>query len=280
MRSHERTLLSSLGFADKDKASPLHDLACQFLAEPEQHALILASVVKRHPEWLRADADPCAVAKERTIYKDLADKNGRMVQRDFQASGSVTSLAVPVTPARTEVPISKGEGQYKTTIGFIDVVLPFYVHYDFHGGGREKYSNECHDVMWSGRGRCEASGRSCDEWCSRCRERHRILSEQPLTLHERLSSSGKIHIEAKIERCSVGDLIRQVNLYRQYEGLGNCSRWTFQSEWLAALAFDITETDAAALRSANIHGIRLGARFNAWVEAQRAKSALAYGESF
>jgi hypothetical protein len=32
MHSHNRTLISSLGFADPDKANPVHDLACQYLS--------------------------------------------------------------------------------------------------------------------------------------------------------------------------------------------------------------------------------------------------------
>lgn len=34
--SHDRTLLSKLGFADGDRREPKHDAACRYLVEPAQ----------------------------------------------------------------------------------------------------------------------------------------------------------------------------------------------------------------------------------------------------
>jgi hypothetical protein len=84
MHSHERTLLSRLGFQDKDKANPEHDLACAYVRE-------------------------------------------RMSSDEH--------------PAECEVPISKGSGKYKTTIGFVDVLV---------------YGNECtcNTCMWDNGWRC------------------------------------------------------------------------------------------------------------------------------
>lgn len=75
--SHDRTLLASMGFADPDKREPLHDLACEYLAEPEQ-----ARRLVRFTEPEEVD---------------------------------------PVIESSLESLVQKGEGQYRTTIGFLDV---------------------------------------------------------------------------------------------------------------------------------------------------------------
>jgi hypothetical protein len=86
MGAADRSLLAKLGFADPDKRSPLHDLACQYVAQP-------------------AIADSIGLTvTEAGIASDLK----------FEASKC----------AQFECPISKGEGQYKTTVGFVDVILP------------------------------------------------------------------------------------------------------------------------------------------------------------
>lgn len=87
MGAADRTLLAKLGFADPDKRSSLHDLACQYVAQP-------------------AIAD--------SIGLTTADAHRNVFDLKFEAAAR----------AQFECPISKGEGQYKTTIGFVDVILP------------------------------------------------------------------------------------------------------------------------------------------------------------
>lgn len=99
MHSHDRTLLARLGFADSDKTNPEHDRACRYLSLPEnREALFRVARVPMKGEALEYvgndDAEePTAVAWEAE------------------------------TDAVCEFAISKGAGQYKTTIGFADVVL-------------------------------------------------------------------------------------------------------------------------------------------------------------
>lgn len=52
MHSHDRTLLSKLGFADPDKKDGRHDLACQYLAQDEI-ALKLVDLVTREKQVCR-----------------------------------------------------------------------------------------------------------------------------------------------------------------------------------------------------------------------------------
>lgn len=47
MYSHDRTkLVAQLGFQDKDKKNPRHDLACQYLTLPDVHRNLAKTIVK------------------------------------------------------------------------------------------------------------------------------------------------------------------------------------------------------------------------------------------
>ena len=89
MHAHDRTLLASLAFADKDKQDPRHDWACQYLAQE--------SVM-----W-------------------------RMIFGVLKARGDNTTDTTKIRcTVRHEVAISKGKDQYKTTIGFLDLCYEFH----------------------------------------------------------------------------------------------------------------------------------------------------------
>ena len=113
-----------------------------------------------------------------------------------------------------EVPVSKGTGQYKVTIGFVDLVV-----------------NYNHRWVDEKRG---------EEWC------------------ESLGCA----VEVKIGRVQVGDIIRQINLYREYESAG---------AWIVATVFPLAESDVTALKRSRIHHVLLGEGFEKWVAEQEAK---------
>jgi hypothetical protein len=96
--SRENTLLAKLGFADADKEDGTHDLACRFLAQENVSRKLLAAL-----EGGEGGED-----EEGEPYQLMSVD--RVVRFSFDRS-------------MVEVPISKGIGQYKTTIGFMDVVL-------------------------------------------------------------------------------------------------------------------------------------------------------------
>lgn len=64
-------------------------------------------------------------------------------------------------------------------------------------------------------------------------------------------------VEVKISRVTVGELLRQINLYRTAQ---QCSEITV----VAALRYDIDKAYNAALRDAGVVPVRLGAAFDAW----------------
>jgi len=176
MHSHDRTLLSKLGFADPDKKDRRHDLACQYLSQNER------------PLQLYAMA--------------LAGKEG------YQGTLGCERVVL-------ESMLTKGEGQYAVTIGFIDLWI--------YGSIRRKHDDgECYQ-----------------------------------------SDAGVI-VEVKILPVGVGDIIRQLKLYRAHAG-----RYVSGIGMVVVTAFDLTDTDVEALRSVGIRYAGLGEAFYEWCERQK-----------
>lgn len=93
MRAIDRTLLAALGFADKDKKDDRHTLACQYLGTSDVANAIFSGMLRKY------------IAQEESS--------------EFPS--------VRFRGPQYETVISKGEGKFKTTIGFIDVQLEFLV---------------------------------------------------------------------------------------------------------------------------------------------------------
>ena len=103
MHSHERTMLSKLGFADPDRREPLHDVACRYLAAP--------AVVRRLIRCLAIEHGP-------EPYSD----NSSYEERASQVLRKVISHRI-----NRECEIAKGMGRYRTTVGFADLTLQLEV---------------------------------------------------------------------------------------------------------------------------------------------------------
>jgi hypothetical protein len=193
--SHDRTLLASLSFGDPDKREPLHDLACEYLAEPIQ--------------------------------------SQRLVRFATTFKGDVSTVS------KSEVVISKGEGRYRSTIGFLDLMIEWEenatVPKDEHG------------------------------WATRSLAR------------------GIVVVEVKINPIGIGDLLRQIGLYREYVG-GNptpSERLRFletgeqvgQLSWVLATAYALDAGQMDTLRQSCVHCVRLGDGFTKWFEERQKRPA-------
>jgi hypothetical protein len=265
MHSHDRTLMARLGFSDPDKKDPRHDWACQYL---------------------------CQI--------DRAEKIARAVQkRTREIDGIAYSLRCleKVTTA-SEWAISKGQNQYRTTIGFIDV----RVHYDavyeaglpdalaselcaIHAGGRFK------DFFryWNGRGYSSRPPWSAeyplafgegskimgslashsgfvDVDFGGYRERVPRILAKPYSLCSHAIACVLL-VEVKVAEVPVGDLLRQLNLYWEYRAF-----WGPQhARMVVATHYPISEHDDAFLKKENIKHFRLGVDFESYV-AERERS--------
>ena len=215
MHSHDRTLLARLGFADPDKQEPLHDRACAYLAEDAQSRRIVGIFddgrAPHDSARERRNGPPCVVAaaegialSEASIYSDVR---------------------VDLDP-HLEVPLTKGEGQYATTIGYLDLLLG--------------YAITARDSGWF----CDGGVRQRSDGA------------------RRLVRGGEIIIEVKIRRPPIGDVLRQMNLYRQHSA--HYSRPV--QHYIVATTYALGKSEVDTLLREKIRHVRLGDAFRAWCE--------------
>jgi hypothetical protein len=217
MHSSDRTLLARLGFSDPDKGDNRHDLACQYFSANKKAALALVDHAYR--------------IKYQSNYNGSNFKVETYAEPDKDECG----------PVVLEYPISKGEGQYKTTIGFVDVKIPFSKHVRIVG---EQNIN----AWWP--------------------------KEEPRWVHidEVKVNNGDIYIEVKIHPVGLGDILRQVNLYKEYIS-------GYNSIWFLVTPYAISRADCASLRVADVHHVRLGDEFKRWEVEQRERQGGGSAES-
>ena len=225
--SYDRTMLARLGFADADRREPEHDLACRYVLENAERIVRLL--------WPVKEAELCTCL-------------WRTPTHGFIAHGSLTH-DVDITHARQESVLSKGHGQYKTTVGFLDAVFSYRSAMNLQGERRVLPStylsawDDAHAAM--DRGELWEQGNSPERgtWCP---EAH----------------MGHVALEIKISPVSVSEALRQIHLYREY--------MPFEYSWVLVTRFPMNSGEREVLRRHGIAHARLGDQFTAWVEQQRA----------
>ena len=262
----DRTLLASLAFADKDKKEPLHDLAGQFLLQPEIAAQLMtllnintASTTDIAEYW--QSVGNIISAKEHCPHKHKAHTQVQC-RETVRCEYDATFIG-----GRLEVPLIKGSGQYRSMIGFVDGVL----HYELAVISRAVSSEK----------RCQFDhyrddpSMASDGWIYSKRHTH------PTTKTRENYRTYAIPFEIKIHRESVGNILRQIKLYEEFIALAddaftgrdleNARRAHKDPDpplWVLAVAYDVTAAEQEAFAAEHIHCVRLGAGFDAFVAAQ------------
>lgn len=286
MHSHDRTLLASLGFADPDKKDARHDLACQYLALPDNHERLARMVA------------PSTRGGNRLIsIRDSLNESSKSGWLDCEWSVDRHEEIFTVASPTLECVISKGEGKYKTTVGFLDVVLPFSWKRMEHGrlhGWLKRHVETVLDTSnpWNGCPGYQLEDGASREYLVRrdslpegLRAAFPYQGRQLLVRRaggtytasvpqlargwfetdRECEGHGVVPVEVKIARASIGDVLRQIALYREH---------AFTSEtWILATPYALDKTDIATLRNARTTHIRLGEKFDAWVAARAEETA-------
>lgn len=139
--------------------------------------------------------------------------------------------------ADLEYHLQKGTGQYATTIGFIDVMYSFTID-------AEKTIREEFDQLHQRWRPCEPRQGIVKDYRQFC-----------------------VFVEVKIEPVSIGDVLRQMNLYAAYTKPGI----DFPKGLLVA-PWDISEPEVESLKNAGFLHMKLGSAFKEWVASNTAKA--------
>lgn len=238
--SHDRTLLAKLGFSDPDRRNALHDIACRYLIEDAQVLKLLDVAFGLHA----CKVDPYERVTNSRAYLRACDVGGHWFNQEVTVVESVTErdARTVVEERATERAVSKGSGQYKSTIGFLDGWV---------------VARRVHD---------ELARRSLRAWVS---SRGRVSAypgddlaplngpyngpDESVLYRSVIDAYCAVGIEVKIGQVPAAEILRQINLYREFVTAG---------AWVVAIHFDMRAHEKATLTDAGIHVVRLGAKFN------------------
>lgn len=256
MAATDNTLLQRLGFNDPDKKEPLHDVACRYLIQPKVAGRLIDTFYSK-PRTGRVAA-VCSLDRDSWDHKtELTTQLWRV------ASEGSLRMNFALSPGRLEAAISKGEGPYRTTVGFLDGHVPFRV---------DVTSDAVHQTV------TKIGNKTYDGFKVR-----RTTEEPGKPLVE--TTGADLFLEAKICPVSVGQILRQMNLYREYrmflchgthpQGLREvCAGFAMYSRrptgayaediWVVATAFDLSVEEVGVLNGAGLHHVRLGPAFDAY----------------
>lgn len=175
--------------------------------------------------------------------KRLRETEERLRSDALSAKKRVSDIQQKITQRGNEVPISKGKGQYKTTIGFLDAFIAGEATWSVRTVG-SRSDNNAFVATYVAYDYTEAEG----------------------NMHRLDAGMFAVAVEVKIGREDVSSILRQMLLYREHFVAPREEPIT----WVAALAFDLTQNEIDTLKREKIHTIRLGAPFEKWCEEQKA----------
>jgi hypothetical protein len=234
MHSHDRTLIARLGFSDPDKKNDQHDLACQYLALPE-NCLRLAKLLEEANAPVR-------------VEEHVAQKGAQTGYWERRPGRYTRTRNVESCQARLEVPIQKGQGQYATTIGFLDVAIYSKVR-EIRDG--EVYADVAVPQPPPSTPRVWQPTTYEEKW-------------QPF--RDEFVHDKAAYVEVKIAPAKLGETLRQIGLYRQYVHVAGL---TGHGKWVLATAYPLPAPDLETLRAEGVHHIQLGEKFLEYVTARQ-----------
>lgn len=297
MHSHNRTLIAKLGFADADKKLPKHDIACQYLGEPEQMMKLLQVIrpdLDQEPprsDWeaFIVKASSCAIdvatsfagaigsvrpqrlpdrgiLEEQLRQWDIAARHfsqqiGEIAREGGRYSVELGHRLTRVGPPKFEVVVQKGTGEGATSIGFMDLLFGFDWETDGLFSATETVAGpktkmlkhlttaEAHQM--------ELRGQSLKVGC-------------PVVSFRRdygRDCQDRVVVEVKITPVPTGDLIRQMNFYRQHDTRN-------VKHWMVATEYPVSRPDVATLKQAGLTHIKLGAGFEEYLKRRQVEESI------
>jgi len=214
-----RTLLSELGFNDIDKKLSRHDVACHYMCE-------LSTLIKLSKMEIYSNDNQGSFYLEDGGEKYLTHQEKEIV-KEYKKNNNLPSLVdlkdlTSHIYTEVEKPLSKGVGQYKKTIGFLDVEV----------GLKVSKKSKVFKIL-------DIEGRNF--W---------------VKWNKQLVANTVI--EVKINKVSIGDIIRQMKLYREF--------YPNYAEWILVTDYSISDKEKELLKSEGIHHLKLSSDFEEYLK--------------
>lgn len=163
--------------------------------------------------------------------------------------------------------LQKGEGQYATTIGFLDVVFSISAELVFKKRFTEQFTKQRPEHGESRYGlREDALYEYCGDYgyWTKC---------EPYTLTNTDKRSWKMFAEVKIGVVGIGEVLRQLNLYLSYFDRRRCSEMPRGLPvGILVAPWDLSPAESRSLSDAGYGFLKLGQSFKDWVAAQSKKT--------
>lgn len=163
-------------------------------------------------------------------------------RKETEERSTVLEVKFPVP--KLEYHLAKGSGQYATTIGFLDARFDIELIVEHYEDSYSAY---------------DRAGRP------------------PKLSRKVRSQTWPLFAEVKIEPVGVGDILRQLNLYRSYFEIGGYSErprapYPGVPYGILFTSFQLSPAESTAINEAGYGCIQLGTKFDQWCKEQNVQS--------
>ena len=236
--AHKNTMLSKCGFADEDRKESKHDLACAYIRDNISD--LLSKIAEERDK-----------KEKEQLY--IRHGNGEDCPNSTAAFYGTRYHKVSLVDVGQEVLLTKGEGQYKTTVGFADVIARFSVSEYIKGIKKtcsKHLSRQISDADFAA---------ACD--VETVYDGMLYLNKTEFIINKKRITAI---IEVKAGYTQVSDITRQLELYRSTLADTEWSSGYTVARMLAA-CYPLSNYDKEQLIKNGIRPIQLGEKFENWL---------------
>lgn len=234
-----------------------HDLACMFLTLPEQQRALFERFSRKDTKYL---SDLMGVTTPSvSITPEVRRQLGSAVAEHFQAGPAERTYLPEFDAARLKVPVLRNG----RVVEFLDVVLD----------GEFEYRGVCTvpaDVTpRNGRmlsGKIKLGGKDIDWREEECE--WEAANDRGRSVYKKWDMDVRLVVQVRIQKPPLSDILRRLSLCREY-----VTHDKNRLAWLLVTDYDVTEEERRIFEASFLYHVKLGPKFNAYAEAQRAAPA-------